>query len=149
MAWRRCGNSLFYASEDNADSPLQSIFLDPIDLILIRTYPRRDGSVSVRRRQLTDFAMSSIRETFIPDTARLIDSWLVRVAEDVESGDPQWKSKILADLDVDHVERDFLLDALEIMVDLNLGNVEVEVVNVPRNPGAILKALMAMGVPVC
>lgn len=148
MAWRRCGTSAYYQDLDQP-SELHSAYLDPVDLVLVRTAPRRDGSMAVSRRQLVEFSVEAIPEHFVAATARRIDAWFDRISRQAEQAALRWKTSVLADLDVDPFERDSLLDSLEVLVDLNLGRVEVDQLQVPRAPGAVAKALSSMGVPRC
>ncbi len=149
MAWRRCGSSPFYKDLDEGPTQFHTAFLDPVDLVLIRTKPLSGGGALLWRMQLLDFAIEAVPQHFAERTARRIDAWFERISDQAEQAAIGFKTAMLADLDVDEAERDDLLDSLKVMVDLRIGRTDVARVNLPRSLGEIEKTLRSYGVPAC
>ncbi len=149
MAWTRCGSSAFYKDQDEGPTRFHTAFLDPVDLVLIRTKPLAGGGVLLWRMQLLDFSIDAVPKAFVERTARRIDAWFDRISNQAEQMALRWKSGVLADLDVDEAERDDLLDSLKVMVDLKIGRTDVARVDLPKSMPEVEKALHSYGVPAC
>lgn len=147
--WRRCLDTPFYKNLDEGPSEFHAAFMDPVDLILVRTAPRRDGTVSVWRRQVLDVDPDSLRENFMKATAERMEAWVMMVAEASRLDLPGWKTSAMDDLDVDTVERDQLLDSLEVMTELSFTPVGITYRRVPQNLQALSRAVQEFGIGIC
>jgi len=147
--WRRCMDSGFYKNLDEGPSEFHAAFLDPVDLILVRTSPRRDGSVGVSRRQVLNVDIPAVFDNFIRATAERMEAWILMVHEASRLELPGWKDSLLADLDVDVFERNQLLDSLEVMSELNFTPVAISTQRVPRDLRALSRAVHEFGIGIC
>jgi len=115
MRWKRCGTSAFYRSVVDARDPnfLKHV-VDPVDLVDIRSLHYGQG-ILVWRRQLADVPEEFIGVIFSREDAKRLHAWLLRVIEGEEAGG-DWIPELLADLEVDPVERDKLLDSISRLI---------------------------------
>jgi len=147
--WRRCLDVPFYRGLGEEISQFHSAYLDPVDLVLVRTAPRRIGDVVVSRRQVLNVDLASVRENFMAATADRIEAWVLMVTEASKLDLPGWRESALSDLDVDTFERDQLLDSLEVMTELSFTPVAVTYRKVPQNLRALSNAIHALGIGIC
>lgn len=115
MTWERCDYSPFYRTQDPR-SPLHITFLDPIDLIRVGSTVRKKADfnkkVEVLRNQVRYVEPHEINRVLREPQAFLMQSWINHILKAKRPG-KDWIPGLLSDLDVDVVERDHLLDALD------------------------------------
>ena len=147
--WRRCMDTPFYKGLDEEISEFHSAYLDPVDLVLVRTAPRGAGDVVVSRRQVLNVNLPAVFENFMERSAQRIEAWVLMVSEASKLGLPGWKDSIMADLDVDVVERNELLDSLEVMSELGFTPVSLHAERIPRDLRALSRAIHGLGIGIC
>lgn len=152
--WRRCPGSSFYkqlSSRDYYDKRLQSIdaaYVDPVDLVLVRTLPWREDQVQVLMWQLRDINEKAFFD-MEDEQSDLLSSWSQRVARDMQAG-PAAKAVLIEDLDVDPHSRDLLLDAIELLVNLSPPqDTYLKQLKIPRKGDFLKGALLFFGIKAC
>lgn len=166
--WERCGESHYYRHRDEEASKrrmpyfrpqggeeFSRLFLNPIDLVQVRTARERDGDLSVVR-----YAVKEVDESMFvslsEESRQQVYAWFRRVVDYASSGigDPnsRWKESILSDLDIDTETRGSLLDALDyvfLTIDQDRCDIGVEVFRVKNQSEALPKILSQFGIPLC
>lgn len=156
--WRRCQKSPFYRRAavdsrfDKAKEGFDKAYVDPVDLVLVRTMPWREDMVTVLRWQVTSIDHRSF-DDLVTEEDELLLAWAERVTAEAgtEGGlSRSQKEAILSDIDVDSHSRDRLLDAIEHFVNLSPPDAtELVQQKVPRNKTAVDGLLFHYGVGLC
>lgn len=156
--WRRCPKSVFYRRSavdsrfDKAKESFDKAYVDPVDMVLVRTIPFQGDQVTVLRWQVTSIDPNSFDE-LVTEEDQLLLAWAKRVTTEagVEGGLSRSQSEaLLADIDVDPHVRDQMLDAIERFVNLSPPDATLLLQRkVPRNRSAVDGILFHYGVGPC
>jgi hypothetical protein len=139
--WRRCGNSKFYILKDWGN---RRLFLNPVELTLVSMSPRKEEA-TISKTWVLELNPNTFH-LLNKDSRTLVNSWMNRV---VSSFNPQedWMDSVLADLDVDTIERENLLDSLYMWF---IGSdQEFEYESYRGEPSEIEALLNEFGIPAC
>lgn len=155
--WQRCPKSPFYRrlGREHYDKRLETfdrVYVDPVDYVVVRTIPWREDSVEVLWWQVSEISQQAYDE-LREDQAKLLESWAARVRGAWDAGQEiskHQKDALFGDLDIDLVERDRLLDAVEFFVNVSPPEATNFLeIKVPRTPYAVSGVLFNLGVGPC
>lgn len=156
--WRRCPKSSFYRRSaldsrfDKTKEGFDRAYIDPVDMVLVRTMPYRENEVTVMRWQVTSIDPGSF-DDLVTDEDQLLIAWADRVTAEAgaEGGlSRSQREALFQDIDVDAHERDRLLDAIEHFVNMSPpGSTSLAQHKIPRNKGAVDGLLFHYGVGPC
>lgn len=149
--WQRCEKSVFYRRVQSRDPEIYNqAYVDPVDLILIRTIPWYSDKVTILKWQILEMEVG-IFDDLEPGKAALILAWAERVSAEMDGGiSRRQKETLLEDLDVDSHARDILLDAVLNFVDASPAEATALVQHkIPRSVQAIEGFLFHWGVGPC
>lgn len=155
--WSRCPKSFFYRKTyregwiDQRVASFDRSYVDPVDLVLVRTVPWRKDQVHVLHWRIVEINEKSFLD-LAEEPAAIIMAWSERIMKEETEDRMSRKKKegLLDDLDVDPYERDRLLDAIAVFV--NVSPPEVTSLlqkKVPRNDDAVGSLLFHFGVGPC
>jgi hypothetical protein len=158
--WQRCRGSVYYR-KTYPESPLKMAFVNPILITMVSTHPRKRGlfgkEVEVISNEFVRVIPEFIRKTLKPNDATTLETWANYILEHTQ-GKPRktadlqyWAPMVLENLDVDLVERDRLLDAIEEYIthfSRRTGETMMwDSLTVPYNENAVADGLGAYGIP--
>lgn len=155
--WRRCDKSSFYRKEghpnygpDKRAAALDRTYVDPVDLIVVRTIPWYKDLVTVLKWRIIQLEIG-ISDDLERGEAELLAAWTERVLSEMDGGIHKTKKGVLlGDLDVDVEARDTLLSAVERFVDTSPAEATSLVQQrVPENDEAVKGLLFHFGVGPC
>ncbi len=160
--WRRCLKSPYYKRVtrdgrfDKRAEAFDAAYVDPVDLILVRTLPwhfddPRERSVTVLKWRILSVDEAVYLEGLSDEQAVLMEFWAERVTEAMGGGMSREKKAILLeDLEVDLHERDLLLDAIENFVNMAPPeDTRMDHRKVPATREAVDGLLFHFGVGIC
>lgn len=156
--WRRCPEGFFYRRVsrdlkryDRKTDSFDRLYVDPIDLTLIRTIPWRGTHVQVLRWWITALDPSTFLEILNSDQAQVLEAWSERIVHSIDPHSGQAdKRMLLEDLDVDAAARDQLLDAVEFFVNVSPPrSTALTQIKIPRSDQALEGALLGSDVGRC
>lgn len=146
--WQRCPDSTFYRDVDEEAGEFRLTFVDPIAFVLVNTTPwKSDRTVSVSFREVLSIKPSAFK-ILEKSEARRLSAWMRRVVESTAGGTQGWKRALLDDLDVDALERDELLGAIEVFIYMYDG-VREDGYKVSQDLDEVQEVLSHFGVRAC
>lgn len=157
--WRRCPKGPFYhraAHGERFDKRLNAFdkaYVDPIELVLVRTIPYREDQVTVLRWRVEELD-ADIFGDLVTEEDKLLLAWAERVVDAIDGPDGSIskgrKEALFADLDVDGHSRDLLLDAVEHLVNASPpAATSLIQKKIPRSDEAVRGLLFHFGVGPC